>query len=93
MKKMTFTLDEAAARELERAARRLDISKSQVVREAVSLYGEHLGRLTDEERAEKLAVFDRVVPKIPDRPAEEVRAEREGIRAARRAGGRGGVGE
>jgi predicted transcriptional regulator len=39
MRKMTFTLDEATAREIDRAADRLDIPKSQVVREAVQLYG------------------------------------------------------
>ncbi len=54
MKKMTFTLDEAAAREIDRAAERLDISKSQVVREAVRAYGEQLGRLSDQEREAKL---------------------------------------
>lgn len=89
---MTFTLDEEAVRELERAADRLDLPKSQVVREALSLYGEHLGRLTDEEREAKLAAFDRLVPAIPDRPREEVERELDQVRAARRGGGRRSAG-
>lgn len=88
MKKVTFTLDDAALREIDRAAERLDISKSQVVREAVRVYGEQLGRLGDEERAAKLAAFDELVPKIQSRPREEVEEELDAIRAARRAGGR-----
>lgn len=93
MKKMTFTLDETAVRELERAADRLDLPKSQVVREALSLYGEHLGRLTDAEREAKLADFDRLVPAIPDRPRQEVGEELRAVRAARRTGGRRSAGE
>ena len=89
MKKMTFSLDEESVRELERASDRLGIPKSQVVREAVRVYGEQLGRLSEEERQAKLALFDEVVPQIPDRPREEVEQELEKIRAARREGGRG----
>ena len=88
MKKMTFTLDEAAVRELERAADRLDMPKSQVVREALGLYGEQLGRLSDEEREAKLAAFDEVVTAIPDRSREEVERELAEVRDARRSGGR-----
>lgn len=89
MKKMTFTLDADAVRHLERAARRLDVPKSQIVREAVSLYGEQLGRLSDAERAERLAAFDQLVPAIPDRPRSEVEKELDEVRRARRGGGRG----
>lgn len=88
MKKMTFTLDDAAVREIDRAAYRLAISKSQVVREAVRVYGEQLGRLSEEEREAKLAAFDGLVPTIRSRPREEVEEELGAIRAARRAGGR-----
>lgn len=88
MKKMTFTLDEEARRELERAAVRLDTSKSQVVREALRVYGEQLGQLRDEERERMLRVFDRVVPCIPERPREDVEAELAEVRQARRKGGR-----
>lgn len=88
MKKMTFTLDDPAVREIDRAAARLDISKSRVVREAVRAYGEQLGRLSDEEREAKLAAFDELVPEISSRPREEVEAELDAIREARRGGGR-----
>lgn len=88
MKKMTFTLDDEAVRELERASERLGIPKSQVVREAVRVYGEQLGRLSDEERRAKLSAFDEVVAELPDRPREEVERELEAIRRARRGGGR-----
>ncbi|MDZ7780623.1 MAG: ribbon-helix-helix protein, CopG family [Gemmatimonadota bacterium] len=88
MKKVTFTLDDSAVRELERAATRLDIPKSQVVREALELYGEHLGRLSDEERDRMLARFDRVTEALPDRPREELDADLEALRASRRRRGR-----
>lgn len=83
MHKYTFTLDAAAAGELERAAERLGIAKSQVVREALRLYGEHLGRLDADERARMLATFDEVTAAIPDRPREEVVAELDEVRQAR----------
>lgn len=89
MIKRTFVLDEESSAYLDRAAERLGIPKSQVVREALQLYGEQMGRLTDEERERALAAFDRGMAEVPDRPHEEVRAEREEIRRARRSGGRG----
>ena len=92
MIKKTFTLDEAAVRELERAARRLEMPKSQIVREALLAYGEQIGRLSEQERAEKVAAFDRLVPSIPDRPREQVEREIREVRASRRGGGRGGRG-
>lgn len=88
MKKMTFTLDEEAVRYLDRAAERLAIPKSQVVREALEVYHRQLGRLSEEERRRKLATFDRVVPGIPDRPRAEVDEELEQVRRERREGGR-----
>ncbi len=88
MKKMTFTLDEDAVRDLERASERLGIAKSQVVREAVRVYGEQLGRLSDKERRAKLEAFDELVPALPDRPRTEVERELETVRRARRGGGR-----
>lgn len=88
MKKVTFTLDENAIRTLERAAERMDMPKSQVVREALELYGEQLGRLTDEERERMLATFDRTMPSLPARPRAEVDRELAAVRSARRSGGR-----
>jgi len=91
MKKMTFTLDDEARRALERASDRLGIPKSQVVREAVRVYGDQLGRLDEAERRAKLEAFDKVVPRIPARPREEVEAELAEAGEARRRGGRGGA--
>ncbi len=88
MKKMTFTLDDDAVVELERASLRLGMPKSQVVREAVRAYGEQLRRLTDEEREAKLAAFDAAVATLPDRPRAEVEREIAAVRRARRGGGR-----
>lgn len=88
MKKMTFTLDDESVRELERASERLGIPKSQVVWEAVRVFGEQLGRLSDAERRARLKAFDEVVPALPDRARTEVERELEAIRRARRGGGR-----
>ena len=88
MIKRTFVLDEATSAYLDRAADRLDIPKSQVVREALRVYGEHLGRLTEEERDETLAAFDEAIARVPDRPREEVQAELDAVARSRRTGGR-----
>lgn len=92
MIKVTFTLDDESVAYLDRMADRLAKPKSQVVREALRLYGEHMSRLTEEERAQMLAVFDTVTPAIPDRPREEVEEELEELRRARKAGGRAASG-
>lgn len=89
MRKMTFTLDEETARYLDRTSQRLDMPKSQVVREAVQMYGDQVGRLTDEERREKLRLFDEVMATLPERSRTDVDAEVDSVRAARREGGRG----
>lgn len=83
MHKYTFTLDPASADELERAAKRLGIAKSQVVREALQLYGENLGRLDADERARMLTTFDAVTADIPDRRRSAVEAELADVRRAR----------
>jgi Ribbon-helix-helix protein, copG family len=88
--KVTFTLDDDTVAYLERTAARLSIPKSRVVREAIRVYGEHMARLTEEERDRLLGVFDEVTADIPDRPREEVRRELDDVREARRGGGRGG---
>jgi Arc/MetJ-type ribon-helix-helix transcriptional regulator len=88
MIKRTFVLDEESSTHLDRASERTGLSKSQVVREALRLYGEQLGRLTQEERERLLAAFDRTIEEVPDRPREEVQAELAEITRARRAGGR-----
>ena len=88
MIKVTFTLDDETVSYLDRVAERLAKPKSHVVREAIQLYGEQMGRLTEEERDRTLAVFDDVLAAIPGRPREEVGAELEEVRRARAAGGR-----
>jgi len=91
--KMTFSLDEATAYRLNQTAERLKLAKSQVVREAILDYAARAGRLSDRERRSLLQAFDDHVPKIPDRPVDDVDRELEEIRRARREGGRGGSAE
>lgn len=86
--KVTFTLDEAAIRQLEQAAERLARSKSDVVREAIGEFHGRLDRMSDRERAAKLKAFDELLPLIPYRSGEEVAAEIRDVRSARRQGGR-----
>ena len=88
MKKMTFTVDESTARCLDRASQRLGMPKSHVVREAVRMYGEQLGRLTDDERNEKLRLFDERLAELPPRPRADIDAELGSVRSGRRGGGR-----
>lgn len=88
MKKMTFTLDGDTVRGIERASDRLGIPKSQVVREAVRVYGEQLGRMSEVERDAKLATFREVMTALPERPRKDVEAEQRQLREARRGGGR-----
>lgn len=90
MIKVTFTLDDETVAYLGRTARRLGLPKSQVVREAIQLYGEQAGLLSVEERDRALAVFDEVTSGIPDRPREAVERELAEVRRARREGGRRG---
>ncbi|MBI2469608.1 MAG: ribbon-helix-helix protein, CopG family [Candidatus Rokubacteria bacterium] len=88
MVKVTFTFDEATVDQLRRAADRLRKPQSQVVREAIRDYAARVGKLSEEERARLLKIFDTVVPAIPRRPLRAVERELSGIRAARRQGGR-----
>ena len=46
-----------------------------VVREAIRIYGEQAGRLSSEERAHLLDVFDEVTDSIPDRARADVERE------------------
>lgn len=88
MVKATFTLDEVTVARLRRTADRLGRPQSQIVRDAIRDYADHVGRLGDEERARLLDAFDRLVPRIPSKTAAAVDAELRVIRAARRKGGR-----
>ncbi len=86
--KRTFTFDEATSTRLDRTAYRLSKPKSEVVREAIRVYSEQIGRLSEDERTRMLATFDRVVPSIPECNVESVDAELKEVRQARRRGGR-----
>ena len=88
MIKVTFTLDDDTVAYLGRTAERLGIPKSQVVREAIRVYGEQAGHLTESERDRMLQVFDRVTGSIPRRPRKEVEEELDEVKRARRGGGR-----
>lgn len=88
MIKRTFVLDDDSSEYLDRTAERLGMPKSQVVREALRVYGEQMARLSEEESERLLATFDEAVARLPDRPRSEVEAELEELRRARRAGGR-----
>jgi predicted transcriptional regulator len=86
--KMTFSLDEQTAARLRRTSERLRKPKSEVVRDAIRDYSERADRLSDAERDRLLEAFDRLIPNLPSRPREEVDAELEELRRARRGGGR-----
>lgn len=86
----TFTLDDKTETVLRRTAERLNMAKSEVVREAVQEYGARVGRLSEAERLRLLAAFDEHVSRIPERPLAEVEAELDEIRRARQSSGRAG---
>jgi predicted transcriptional regulator len=87
-KKVTFTFDDATLARLAQAARRLDIPKSQVVRDAIRDYSARVGRLSEHERLRMLQAFDELVSKIPAGSAAEADAEMREVREARCGGGR-----
>ena len=87
--KLTFSLDEETVARLRTTAGRVRLPQSQVVREAIAEYAARVGRLGDDERAEMLRAFDRLLPPAPPRgTAAAVDAELRALRAARRGGGR-----
>ena len=86
--KVTFTLDDGTIARLAKAARRLDLPKSQVVREAIREFSDRIGKLSEQERLRMLAVFDEFVAAIPDRAEAVVEAELRSMRESRRGGGR-----
>jgi predicted transcriptional regulator len=88
MVKVTFTLDDEAVRRLRETAERLRKPQSLVVREAVAEYAAAARRLSEVELRAMLDTFDRVVRRVPSRPAREVDTELRALRAARRRGGR-----
>ncbi len=86
--KVTFTFDPATIARLNDAAQRLAKPKSEIVREAIHEYHQHIGRLSESERLRMLAIVDEIAKRPPTRPQSEVDAELKEIRRARRHGGR-----
>jgi predicted DNA-binding protein len=86
--KATFTLDNSTLKRLEEAAERLNLSKSEVVREAVEDYYQRIGKLSERERLRALQVFDELVAPLPARAEADVAAELAQVREDRRSGGR-----
>jgi len=91
-RKVTFTLDDETIERLESASERLHKPQSEVVREAIGAYHERVGLLSETEKQRLLRVLHDLAPTIPQRPLSEVTKEIEEVRAARRAGGREGLG-
>jgi hypothetical protein len=88
MVKVTFTLDDGTVETLRRTASKLRKPQSMVVREAIQEYATRSARMSDEERREKLKIFDRMMSRIPRRPQSEADGEIAALRTSRRSGGR-----
>jgi predicted transcriptional regulator len=86
--KVTFTFDPATIARLNDAAQRLAKPKSEIVREAIQEYHQHIGRLNESEKRRMLRIIDAIAERPPTRPQSEVDAELKEIRRARRHGGR-----
>ncbi|MSV33984.1 MAG: ribbon-helix-helix protein, CopG family [Bryobacterales bacterium] len=86
--KVTFTFDPATIARLNDAAQRLAKPKSEIVREAIHEYHQHIGRLSESEKQRMLRALDEFAKLPPTRTQAEVDAELKEIRRARRHGGR-----
>ena len=86
--KVTFTVDEATIGRLQEAASRLNIPKSQVVREAILEFYERIGRLSERERQAMLRTLDEYFAGPVSRDARAVERELHELREARRSCGR-----
>jgi predicted transcriptional regulator len=88
MAKATFVLDDDTLREIRSLASRKGRPQSHIVREAIAAYARQEERLTDQDRARKLAVLDELLARPRTRPSSEVDAELEDIRRSRSRGWR-----
>jgi predicted transcriptional regulator len=88
MVKVTFSLDEDTVDQLRRAATRLGLPQSHVVREAVAEYAARVDRLSERERLHLLGVLEGLGAAPPTRSARAVDDEIKTVRTARRTGGR-----
>lgn len=86
--KVTFTLDAPSIGIIESAANHLRRSKSEALREILSDYQARSGRLSEEERREKLAALDAFREYLPTRSQQETEAELIDLRRSRRTRGR-----
>lgn len=84
----TFSIDDETDAALRRVSQALGTSKSDIVRRAILEFEARCGRLTEQERREKLRVLSRLRSEPVDRSEEEVERELEEIRQNRRAGWR-----
>ncbi len=84
--KMTFTLDEKTAREINSIAARLSKPKSQVIREAVHEFNLKTDRLTESERQRMVRALKEIMSRPPTRTQAEVDRELRDIRRSRRTG-------
>jgi hypothetical protein len=87
MKKVTYTFDDETVATIREAAGRSRRPQSAIVREAVAAYHVPQDRLTDEQRARMLQVFDTLVGRMPTRSGAAVDRELKALRASRRAAG------
>jgi predicted transcriptional regulator len=85
---VTFSLDEDTVDQLRRAATRLGLPQSHVVREAVAEYAARVDRLSERERLHLLGVLEGLGAAPPTRSARAVDDEIKAVRTARRTGGR-----
>ena len=87
--KVTFTFDQATIAQLNDAAQRLAKPKSEIVREAIHEYHQHIGRLSELQKRRMLQALEEFAKRPATRTKEEMDAELREIRRARRDGGRG----
>lgn len=88
MVKVTVSLDDHTAEQLRRAAVRLGISQSHVVRQAIAEYTARVDRSSARERLHLLGVLEALEHAPPTRRARAVDNEIATIRAARQTVGR-----
>lgn len=88
MVKVTLSLDEETVEQLRRAAMRLGMAQSHVVREAVAEYAARVDRLSERQRLHLLGVLEGLGAPPPTRSARAVDEEIKAVRTARRTGGR-----
>ena len=85
-RKVTFSLDDATVELIRAIAERKKRPQSQVLREAVAVYGAQEQKLDDATRERKLRLLDTLMAQPPTRPKGEAKKELRELRRARRVG-------